>query len=341
MNRLALLHTLVAAVALATLAAAPAVAQTATPVELRYAAGAPERSVWGTQVQRFVRAVEEESQGSVKILPFLGGQLGHDMELLQQVARGRIDIVGVPAPLAAVLLPELQLLALPTYFRSAAELDCVLDGGLAAEIERRVAAKALRVLSWGESGTLDFIGKRPFRTPADLEGLKAGSSGTRMGALMWEAFKANPTPSPATETASGFQTGLIDVSATVPVFYVAAGINKVAPVMTRVDLFHVPSFNLMSEAAWQRLSADQQAAIERARRRTAVAQQRREVREFQAQMRTAHVKGGGQLVELDDGERAAFRRVLEPVWPRMVAAAGAGGADFMALMDSGRKACAR
>lgn len=323
-------------------ASGPAYAQEpAKPVELRYAAGAPERSVWGMQVQRFVKAVEEESGGSVKIQPFLGGQLGNDMELLQQVARGRIDMAGVPAPMAAVLVPELQLLALPIYYRTAAELDCVLDGGLAADVEQRMAARGLRVISWGESGTLDFIGKRAYTTPADLAGVKSGSSGTRMGTLMWEAFKANPTPSPPTETASAFQTGLIDVTATVPVFYVAAGINKVAPVMTRVDLFHVPSFNLMNKAAWDKLSPDQQAAIERARRRTGVAQQRREVREFQAQMREAHVRGGGQLVELTQAQRDAFRSVLEPVWPRMVAEAGPQAAAFMSVMDAGRKACAK
>jgi TRAP-type C4-dicarboxylate transport system substrate-binding protein len=122
---------------------------------------------------------------------------------------------------------------------------------------------------------------------------------------------------------------------------VASGMSKVAPVMTRVDLFFVPSFNLMNQAAWDKLSPQQQAAIERARRRTGVAQQRREVRDFQAQMRQAHVQAGGQLVELEAGQRDAFRRVMEPVWPNMVAAAGPSGQSFFALMDAGRKACVK
>ena len=145
-----------------------------------------------------------------------------------------------------------------------------------------------------------------------------------MGTLMWEAFRTNPAAVPAPEMAAAFQTGLIDVGATVPVFYVASGLNKVAPVMTRAELFFVPSFNLMNRASWDRLSPEQQAAIERARQRTGAAMQRREVREFQMQMRQAHVKGGGQLVDLDAGQRDAYRRLLEPVWPRMVAEAGPG-----------------
>ncbi len=319
----------------------PALAQEAKPVELRYAAGAPQRSVWGMQVERFAKAVEEESKGTVRIQPYLGGQLGSDVEIIQQVARGRIDMAGIPVPFASLLAPELLLVSLPTYFRSAEELDCVMDGGLMANIEKRMAGKGLKVVSWGESGAMDFIGKRAFASPADLVGTKAATSGSRMGVLMWEALNANPATVQATDTAAAFQTGLIDVGATVAVFYVASGMNKVAPVLTRADLFFVPSFNLMNRASWDKLSPDQQAAIERARQRTGVAQQRREVRDFQAQMRQAHVAGGGQLVEIGAAGRDAFRRVMEPVWPNMVATAGAEGPNFFAVMDAGRKACAK
>jgi TRAP-type C4-dicarboxylate transport system substrate-binding protein len=321
--------------------ALPAFAQDTAPVELRYAAGAPPRSVWGMQVERFAKAVEEESRGSVKIQPFLGGQLGSDAELIQQVARGRIDMAGVPVPFASMLVPELQLVSLPTYFRNAEELDCVMDGGLMADIERRIADKGLKVISWGETGAMDLIGKRAYASPGELAGSKAATMGSRMGTLMWEAFRTNPAAVPAPEMAAAFQTGLIDVGATVPVFYVASGLNKVAPVMTRAELFFVPSFNLMNRASWDRLSPEQQAAIERARQRTGPAMQRREVREFQMQMRQAHVKGGGQLVDLDAGQRDAYRRLLEPVWPRMVAEAGPGGPAFFAVMDASRKGCAK
>lgn len=327
--------------ALLALAPALAWAQAAGPVELRYAAGAPPRSVWGQQVERFAKAVEEESRGTVKIQPFLGGQLGSDAELIQQVARGRLDMAGVPVPFAALLLPELQLVSLPSYFRSAEELDCVMDAALMAEIERRVADKGLKVISWGESGAVDLVGKRAYASPAELAGSKAATSGTRMGALMWEALRSNPAVVPAPEMAAAFQTGLVEVGATVPVFYVASGMNKVAPVMTRAELFFVPSFNLMNKASWDRLSPEQQAAIERARQRSGPAAQRREVREFQAQMRQAHVKGGGQLVELDAAQRDAYRRVLEPLWPRMVAESGPQAASFFAAMDASRKGCAK
>lgn len=337
-RRLAILLLLTAGLAWTSL---PALAQSGPSVELRYAAGAPPRSVWGMQVERFAKAVEEESGGSVTIQTFLGGQLGSDVEIVQQVARGRLDMAGLPVPFAAMLAPELQLVSLPTYFRSAEELDCVMDAALMAEIERRVERKGLKVISWGESGAIDLIGKRAYAQPGDLAGSKAATSGTRMGALMWEAFRSNPATMPAPEMVAGFQTGLIDVGVTVPVFYVASGLNKVAPVMTRAELFFVPSFNLMNRASWDRLRPDQQAAIERARQRTGVAQQRREVREFQAQMRQAHVKGGGQLVELDAAQREAFRRLMEPMWPRMVAEAGPEGAAFFAAMDASRKGCAK
>lgn len=320
-------------------AAATALAQGAAPVVLRYATQSPEKSLYGAQIARLAQAVAEETGGTVRFDVHWGGTLGREADMPAQIARGRVDASGVSIVMTAQLVPELQLLLLPMYFSSPAEMDCVIDRHLADTVAQRLEARGVRVLRWGEAGTIEMIGKKSFANVADLAGAKAGTYGSRMGVLMWQALGAHPTPTSAGELASGFQTGLLDVATTVPTYYVALGFNKVAPVMTRLDLFFASSVNLISQAAWDRLSPEQRAGVMRASQRIPVSQTRAEVREAQQRQLDAHVAGGGQLAIATAAQREAYRKVVSKAWPQMAQEAGPEGPVFFALMEAARKAC--
>jgi len=204
-----------AAMAAAVLALAPAAAQENKPVELRYTSGAPPKTVWAMQVERYAKGIAEESRGTLKLEPFLNSQLGAESDTVQQVARGRIDMGGFSIGSVALMAPELSLLIMPFYFRSSAELDCVLDTALTQPVAELLAAKGVHFVGWNETGMLDLVGKKPFLLPADAAGVKSGMYGTKVFAMFWSAVGANPTQMTPPESSSAFQTGLVDVYATV------------------------------------------------------------------------------------------------------------------------------
>ncbi len=79
----------------ASLATSAAVlAQKAPSVTLRYTTGAPQKTPWVTQLERFAKDVDEESKGDIKIDAFIAAQLGNEQDTIQQIARGRIDMGG-------------------------------------------------------------------------------------------------------------------------------------------------------------------------------------------------------------------------------------------------------
>jgi TRAP-type transport system periplasmic protein len=309
------------------------------PVELRYATVAPQKSIWGTQLERYAKTLDEESGGTVRMQMFFGGQLGAENEIVKQVATGRLDAGGVGLVFASTLVPELQLLTLPMYFKDQAELDCVIDTAMTRPVTERLAAKGVQLYGWGEAGSVHFIGRKPYVAPSDVAGTKAGTFGTRQGQLFWQALGANTAPTSTTEMASGLQTGLIDLTVTVPVFYVAAGINKIAPVITRSDLYFLPTVALMNKSVWDRLSPAQQQSFRRVVQKLPPSLIRQEVREFEGRMLAVHEKGGGQVAVLTPEQREAFRRAVAPMWPRMVQEAGPEGPRFFELLEAGRRAC--
>jgi len=330
---------LFAAAAALVLAVAPTAAQESKPVDLRYASGAPPKTVWAMQVERFAKNVDDESRGTLKIDIFPNSQLGAETDTLQQVARGRIDMGGFSMNAVALLVPELSLIAMPFYFHSPAELDCVLDTALTQPVAELLSARGIHLLSWNESGMLDLIGKKPFLLPADISGVKAGTYGTKVYTTFWSALGANPTQMNAVETSSGFQTGLVDVYATVATFYVASGLGKAAPVLTRLDVAPLPIASLMNKAVHDKLTPEQQQALRRAHARAPAAQLRKEVRDFEATMRSLHERNGGQVMKASSEQREAWRRVVEPLYAGMAQAAGPGGPKFFEQMEAGRKTC--
>ena len=316
-----------------------ALAQTSPAVTLRYTTGAPAKTPWVMQLERFVENVNEESKSTIKIDPFIAAQLGNEQDTIQQIARGRIDMGGFSTGAVALVLPELAVLSIPFLFKSNAEQDCIIDKLCYRADIRGADQEGCQVPGLDRGRNRDVIGKRPFVSPNDVNGLKAASASNKVSAAMWSALGANPNPIGITEISSAFQTGLVDVQGSVITFYMLSGLNKVAPVLTRTEISDAPGIIVMNQAAWEKLSADQKSALERAVARRPADQLRKEIRDFEAALRGLHVKGGGQIVEVTREQREEWRSKLQPVWPTMIKEIGPEGDALFKAIEAGRAVC--
>jgi TRAP-type transport system periplasmic protein len=316
----------------------PALAQ-GKVAEFRYTTGAPPNTPWVMQLDRFVKDVSEESKGAIKINPFINAQLGNEQDTMQQTARGRIDLGGFSVAAAAALVPELSLTSLPFYFSSSQQQDCVYDSHLIPYTTNALAQKGVVFLGWTHVGSGNIVGKKPFKSPGEVKGLKARSAPTKTAAAFWVALGANPTPLGITEWASAHQTGLVDVSDAPVTFYVPSGLGKVAPVYTRTNHVDSGGIVVMSKAVYDKLTADQRNALQAAVTKRTAAQLRAEIRGFEEKILELHLKNGGQIVTLTPEERARWQKVLEPAWPQMVKAVGGDAETFFKLMEDAKKKC--
>lgn len=317
--------------------AAAATAQ--KPVEFRYTTGAPPKTPWVMQLERFAKDLEEESKGAMKIQPFINAQLGNEQDTMQQTARGRIDMGGFSVSAAAALVPELSLLNMPFYFDSAQQQDCVQDRFILDVAKGMLAQRGVVLLGWTHVGATDIIGKKPFLLPSEVKGLKARSSPTKTDAAFWSALGANPNPLGITEWASAHQTGLVDVSASPITFYFPSGLGKVVPVITRTNHIDAGGVVVMAKSAYDRLTADQRNILERTVGKRPASQLRAEIRGFEETLRGMHVKSGGQIVQLTPEQRAEWRKAVESSWPQIVKAVGGDAPRIWKIMEEGKKAC--
>jgi TRAP-type C4-dicarboxylate transport system substrate-binding protein len=325
------------------LIAAPCIVQAQPkPTELRYTSGAPPKgNPWVMQIERFVKDVDEESKGELKVQPFFASQLGSEQDTVQQVARGRIDMGGFAAGSTALVAPEIGLLLMPFYFKNTAELDCVLDNHMVKPATELFAKKGVQFLGWTEVGSIEFFGKKPFVAPADLRGIKAAIYANKTQAVFFTSMGASVNPLGLPEWIPSFQTGMVDVVMTPITYALPSGLVKVAPVATKVKLYDAPGLTLMNKATFDKLPKPQQEALVRAGNRNPSAKMRAEVRGFEDTLWGMMKQGGGQVVDATPEQREAWRKAMEPVYPQIVKETGGDAAGFYAAMEAGRKACAK
>ena len=275
------LNPIVSALALGAslLVAPPAALAQPKPIELRYSSGAPPKgNPWVMQIERYAKAVDEESKGEIKIQPFLGSQLGSEQDTVQQVARGRIDMGGYSGGSAALVVPEVALLLMPFYFRNTAEADCVIDNHMTKIVTDAFAKKGVHFVGWTSVGSIDMFGKKPFMAPPELKGVKAAIYANKTQALFFSSMGASVNPLGLPEWIPAFQTGMADVVLTTITYGLPSGLTKVAPVVSRVNAYDSPGLTLMNRGVWDKLSKPHQEALERASARYPSSQYREEVR---------------------------------------------------------------
>jgi len=328
---------LTAAVAFA--AALPAYGQ-GKPVELRYTTGAPAKTVWANQVERYQKDVIEATNGQVKINAFLGAQLGNEQDTMQQVQRGRIDMGGFSVAAAALIVPELSITGIAFLFDDEKVQDCVLDNHVLNIATDLLARKGVTLIGWSHVGISQVIGTKAYPTPADVRGLKARSSPTKTGAAFWTAVGANPNPIGITEWAAAHQSGLVQVSDSGPTFYVGAGLNKIVPVVTKTNHIDAPGAVVINKRVYDNLSTDHRNGLQAASAKADAALLRKEVRAWEQRMLQLHQQGGGTIVEITPAQRQLWIDAVKPRWEAIVKDIGTPDADRLwKVINDGKKAC--
>lgn len=312
----------------------------AQTVELKYASTAPPKTVWAMQVERFSQQVTDGSGGTLKVNAFLGAQLGSEQDTIQQVARGRIDMGGFSLTAGSLIAPEVSILAMPFFYKSVPEQDCVLDTpAIVKYTTEAFAAKGVHFVAWSEVGTTHFFGKKPILEPNDIKGLKARSQPSKIGAYIWTTFGANPNPLPVTEWNSAMQTGLAEVADSGPTYYHFAGLGKIAPVMTLSAHQDLPGLVVVNKAIYDKLTDAQRKAFTDSRAKTSDKQLRAEVRGFEEKILEMHKTGGGQVVAMSEAQRDVWRKAIEPQFEKIVADVGGDSKKLYGLMAEALKTC--
>lgn len=211
----------------------------------------------------FAEEVERTTGGKLKVRIFPGGELGaNPAEQFNRAVDGVADIAFVLPGYTAAQFPRVLLMEYPGVAKSPESAARGLWNAreLLEEEFRRVKLLSLWTITPGAIYTRD----KPVRSLADLKGMKVRVASSVGGDLV-KAWGATPVFTPVTEVYNALQTGVIDGVLIDGGAALAFKLIEVSKYVTVGMQSVLTTFALvMNRDAWNRLPADQKAAVEKA-----------------------------------------------------------------------------
>ena len=235
-------------------------------VTLVYAEVNPLDTIVGQTGTHFKEKVEELTGGSVVIDVQASGVLGSENDVLDAILGGStsIDISRISAfALTSYNCVKSKLLSIPFTFENRAHFWNFANSDLAPEFlnEPQEQGLPVRGLFYGEEGFRHFFTVKPVATIDDLKGMKLRVSNDPVMNGMVEGLGANPTVVSFGELYSALQTGVVDGAEQPIANYKSNAFPEVANnlILDGHTLGAVQA--VITDTAWGKLTANQQAAI--------------------------------------------------------------------------------
>ena len=296
-----------AATFLAALLALPATAQVTT---LKMATLVPENSSWFRVLREMGDAWNRSSGGRVRLVLYPGGRQGDDPDVVRKMHLGSLQGALLASPGLATIDRSVYAMSLPLAFDSNEELDAVMER-MRPRLEANLAAKGFVVLNWAEGGWIQFFSKKPVATPDDLRHLKLFQwAGDPEGLEIWKAAGFNPVVAPATELATGLQTGLLEAFTTSPQIVLITRYYEQAPYMADLKWAMILAATVVTREAWAKVPADARPAMLQAAR-DAGDKLRADTRASASRDLQALRQAGLKVVPVDAAARAQWHRVVD------------------------------
>ena len=245
-----------------------ALAMAEESVTLVYAEVNPADTIVGQLATDFKTKVEELSGGSITIDIQFSGVLGSEAQVLDGILGGgtSVDISRISAfALSSYGCTKATLLSLPYTFVSRDHFWAFANSDLADEFlaEPQTIGLPLRGICYGEEGFRHFFFKEGINVAGidDLKNLQIRVSDDPVMTGLVRGLGANPCVVSFTELYSALQTGVCDAAEQPIANYKSNAFPEVAPTLL-LDGHTLGAVQLViTDAAWDKLSEQQQAWI--------------------------------------------------------------------------------
>ncbi len=249
---------------LAFLALAPVGAADAQTYELRIGTGnaRPHPAIAAADFMK--EQIEARTDGDVSVTVYTIGQLGTQLDMIENTSLGAIDMVVQITTNAVSIVPDFQIFNFFYLFDDIDAFNAVIepDGALFEHFEQQVADKLnSRLYTFASGGNRILSNEvRPVETPADLDGMKMRASAP-LTQKQWAEFGMTSFPVSFGEQYTALQTGLIEATENSVSATYGRKIPEVAPYVALTNHEIMTLFVMGSDVALGNLPEDYQDII--------------------------------------------------------------------------------
>jgi TRAP-type C4-dicarboxylate transport system substrate-binding protein len=281
------------------------------PVNIRLATLAPDNSPWTGALRSMGTAWEKSTDKRVRLTVY-AGTIPSESSAIARMAVDGLQAATLMVAGLAEIDEAFNIFGVPFFFESDAELLHVQQK-LTPVIRERLQARKYHLINWGNAGWVQLFSKQPIRSLADVKAAKLYTTEGNPKMVQWytsNGFHAVPLAAGEIPKQLKLPTGAINAAPMPPVYAVALQVFKDAPHMLDIRLAPLVGATVMTDSAWNRISADDRTKI-LAAASTMEQQINAQAPALDSKSISAMSSAGLQVVKLDPKATAEFRSAAE------------------------------
>ena len=238
-------------------------------VEWRMATKQPADSVEGKAFQYFADKVAEYSGGELTVKVYPSEQLGKTEAVLEQLQAGTVHIYPEGASYLKKWVPEMSYMSSPFMFEDREHWARFMDSDLLQGWVKKVEDTAGITLIGNPAAFMRgpyrvMVTKRPWKTLADLKGLKLRHHPNQLGVDVWTNLGLEVRVLGWTEIYEAIQRGIVEACNSPIALVEAMKFYEVAPNIVRHNEYPQGIGFMTNAKAYNNLSAELREAVDRA-----------------------------------------------------------------------------
>jgi tripartite ATP-independent transporter DctP family solute receptor len=266
----------------------------------------------------FAELINEKSDGQINIDVFEFGQLGSEVDQVEQLQNGIVEFAIVSPGFTGGMVAEGQVFALQFLFPDDQEVTQEIlntSEALNTHLAGMYEAHNIKPLAFFTEGAMQWTGSSQLRTPADFENFKMRTQESPLIMESYRAYGADPSPLSWSELYTSLDRGVVDGQEN-PIFFIEdASFHEVQDHMTISNHNNYVAMTTVNPDFYNGLPEDIRALIDET-----VEEMQPRVFEMQAEMNDALLESiendtanPTEVYELTEEEREAFRELALPV----------------------------
>lgn len=286
---------------------------------IRMGIGLAESSPQYLSSQYFADILAERSEGRLTVNVFPNSQLGDDVQMMEMLQTGTLDMSYPSSSPATTYVPELAAFDLPFLLPTREAAVAVMQSDVAQGMLDAFDGTGIKALAFSENGYRQLSNSvRPVETPEDVGGLDLGGLTIRtmenpVHLSIWETLGANPTPMAFGELFSAMEQGVVDGQENPWSTILTSNFHEVQDYGSETRHVYTPFILIMSERTWDGMAPEYQELVQEAASKSAEYEIQLSA-EYDDWARNQLEEHGMQITRLNDEQIAAFQEAVQPVY---------------------------
>lgn len=263
--------------------------------------------------EKFKPLVEEKSGGTLKVEIYDNSKLGAEKEFYDGVRNGTIEM-GVPGMIMQADIPKTAVGEWPFLFKDYEHVKAVLNGPIGDELtEDLEKVHGVKPLAWTANGFRMFSTNKTLASVEEFKGLRLRMPNIPNYIRVGELLGANVTPMPISEVFTALEQKVVDGQDNPIATLKASGWYEVQSDVLESKHMFSPNLYIINVNFWNKLSPDQQKAIEEAAKESAAYEWQLMEKSYEDDKKFLEEKGI-KFTPVDDKYRADLEKAVQPLY---------------------------